>query len=478
MNDQMLMTDFYEYTMAYAYFKEGKHEEIGYFDMFVRKIPDGGGYLLANGLHRFIEFIQNFKYSEDQLSYLLSTGYFDEDFIDYLRKMEMNIDVWAVPEGTPIFANEPLVTIRGKLIQAQIVETILLVFMNYSTLVTTKASRIVNAAKGRAVLEFGSRRAHGTDAATEGARACYIAGAKGTACTLTGQRYGVPVSGTVAHSYVQLHDTEYDAFLQYAKVAPDNCILLVDTYDTLHSGIPNAIKVAKDYLIPHGYRLKGIRIDSGDLAYLSKKARKMLDAEGLEDTNIVVSNSLDEFLIDDLIMQDAKIDTFGVGENMITAKSTPVLGGVYKVVAHEKDGVIIPKIKISGNIEKLTNPGFKKIVRFYDLDDGKAIGDVLALRDEEIATDSYLLFDPQAPWKQKRITNYTIKELQVPIFIQGKLVYSVPTTEEVKKYCQEQMSTLWDEVKRLRFPHRYYVDYSQQFNELKNNLIKENTIKI
>lgn len=476
--NEMLVTDFYEYTMAYAYFKEGKHEEIGYFDMFVRKIPDGGGYLIANGLHRFIEFIQNFHYTEEQLAYLKSTGYFDDDFIDYLRHMEMDIDVWAVPEGTPVFGNEPLVTVRGKLIQAQIVETILLVYMNYSTLVTTKAARIVQVSKGRSVLEFGTRRAHGTDAATEGARAAYIAGATGSACSIAGMKYNVPISGTVAHSYIQLHDSEYDAFLQYAKVSPDNCVLLVDTYDTLHSGIPNAIKVAKEVLEPNGHRLKGIRIDSGDLAYLSKKARKMLDAAGLEDTKIVVSNSLDEFLIDDLIMQGAKIDIFGVGENMITAKSTPVLGGVYKVVAHEKDGIIIPKIKISGNVEKLTNPGFKKIIRFYDNDDGKAIADVLALRDEVIDENEYLLFDPQAPWKQKRIHNYTAKELQVPIFEKGKLVYEVPTTEQVKEYCRQQMDTLWDEVKRLRYPHRYYVDYSMKLFELKNELIKQNTIKI
>lgn len=476
--NEMLVTDFYEYTMAYAYFKEGKHEEIGYFDMFVRKIPDGGGYLIANGLHRFIEFIQNFHYTEEQLAYLKSTGYFDDDFIDYLRHMEMDIDVWAVPEGTPVFGNEPLVTVRGKLIQAQIVETILLVYMNYSTLVTTKAARIVQVSKGRSVLEFGTRRAHGTDAATEGARAAYIAGATGSACSIAGMKYNVPISGTVAHSYIQLHDSEYDAFLQYAKVSPDNCVLLVDTYDTLHSGIPNAIKVAKEVLEPNGHRLKGIRIDSGDLAYLSKKARKMLDAAGLEDTKIVVSNSLDEFLIDDLIMQGAKIDIFGVGENMITAKSTPVLGGVYKVVAHEKNGIIVPKIKISGNVEKLTNPGFKKIIRFYDNDDGKAIADVLALRDEVIDENEYLLFDPQAPWKQKRIHNYTAKELQVPIFEKGKLVYEVPTTEQVKEYCRQQMDTLWDEVKRLRYPHRYYVDYSMKLFELKNELIKQNTIKI
>ncbi len=478
MNKEVLVTDFYEYTMAYAYFKENKHEEIGYFDMFVRKIPDGGGYLIANGLHRFIEFIENYHIDDKQIDYLRSTNHFNEEFLHYLKNLKMDIDVWAVPEGTPIFENEPIVTIRGKLIQAQIVETILLLFINYATLITTKSMRINFAAKGKAVLEFGSRRAHGIDAAVEGARASYIAGSKGSACTQAGYEYSIPVSGTVAHSYIQLHDSEYDAFLNYAKVSPEKCSLLVDTYDTLGSGIPNAIKVAHEYLIPNGYRLKSVRLDSGDLAYLSKKARKLLDAAGLTDTQIVVSNSLDEYLIDDLLMQGAQIDVFGVGENMITAKSTPVLGGVYKVCAHEKDGVLIPKIKISSNIEKLTNPGFKKIIRFYDNTDGKAIADILALRDEIIDENEYLLFDPQAPWKQKRIKNYTIKELQEPIFIKGRLVYKVPTTEEVRAYCASQMETLWDEMKRLRYPHRYYVDYSQKLYELKNELIEKITIKI
>ena len=476
--DLMLLTDFYEYTMAYAYFKENKHEEIAYFDMFVRTIPDGGGFLILNGLHRFIDFVQHFHYTDDQIDYLRQTGYFDEDFLHYLKTMTMDVDVWAIPEGTPVFANEPLVTIRGTLIQAQILETILLLCINYPTLTTTKAYRIVRASKGRAVLEFGSRRAHGFDAATEGARGAYIAGCAGSACTIAGQKYAVPVSGTIAHSYVQLHDSELEAFRSYARVSPDNCILLVDTYDTLHSGIPNAIKVAQEELIPNGHRLKGIRIDSGDLAYLSKKARKMLDAAGLTDCKVVVSNSLDEFLIDDLIMQDAKIDTFGVGENMITAKSTPVLGGVYKVVAHEKDGQIIPKIKISGNVEKLTNPGFKKIIRFYDKENHQAIADLLALRDEVIPADEYVLFDPQAPWKQKRIKDYEMRELQEQIFDHGKLVYTVPSTEEVKNYGMQQMDTLWEEVKRLRYPHRYYVDYSRQLYDLKQELIEKNTIKI
>lgn len=476
--EYMLMTDFYEYTMSYAYFKKNKHEEIGYFDMFVRRIPDGGGFLIFNGLHRFVEFVKNFRYDDESIEFLRKTNYFDEDFLEYLKNLELNVDIWSVKEGTPVFANEPLVTIRGTLIQAQLLETILLLCINYATLITTKGYRIAQAAKGRGVLEMGARRAHGLDAAIEGARAAYIAGCSGTSCTAAGEKYGVPVSGTVAHSYIQLHDTELDAFRSYAQVAPDNCVFLVDTYDTLHSGIPNAIKIAKEELIPNGHRLKGIRIDSGDLAYLSKKARKMLDAAGLEDCKIIVSNSLDEFIIDDLIIQNAQIDIFGVGENLITAKSTPVLGGVYKVVANEKNGEIIPKIKISGNIEKLTNPGFKKIVRFYDNDTNKAIADILALRDEVIDENEYLLFDPTAPWKQKRISHYHMVELQIPIFQNGQLVYDCPTTEEVREYCQQQLTTLWDEVKRQQYPHRYYVDYSEKLFHMKNELIKQNTIKV
>lgn len=474
----MLMTDFYEYTMAYAYFKENKHEEIAYFDMFIRRIPDGGGFMIFNGVHRFIDFVNNFEFDDECISYLRKTAFFDEEFLSYLSTLKLNVDVWACPEGTPVFANEPLVTIRGTLIQAQILETILLICINYATLITTKSYRIVSAAQGRSVLEMGSRRAHGIDAALEGARAAYIGGCFATACTAAGEKYDVPVTGTIAHSYIQLHDSEIEAFRGYAKVAPETCTLLVDTYDTLHSGIPNAIKVAKEDLIPRGYRLKGIRIDSGDLAYLSKKARKMLDAEGLKDCKIIVSNSLDEFLIDDLIMQGAKIDTFGVGENLITAKSTPVIGGVYKVVAYEKDNVVEPKIKISGNIDKLTNPGFKKVIRFYDNETGQAIADILALKDEVIDLDEYILFDPTAPWKQKKIQNYHYKELQVPMFVNGVCVYEMPSTLQVREYCQKQMATLWDEVKRQRYPHRYYVDYSEKLFNLKNELIKKNTIKL
>ncbi len=473
----MLMTDFYEYTMAYAYFKENKHHEIAYFDMFTRKIPDGGGFMVFNGLHRFIEFIKNFKYDDECIDYLRKTNFFDEEFLSYLKNLSLDVDIWACPEGTAVFANEPLVTIRGNLIQAQILETMLLLCINYATLITTKAVRINHAAQGRGVIEMGSRRAHEFDAALEGARAAYIGGCFSSACTAAGEKYGVPVTGTTAHSYIQLHDSEYEAFKAYAMISPKNCIFLVDTFDTLHSGIPNAIKVAKEVLIPSGYRLKGIRIDSGDLSYLAKKSRKLLDDAGMQDCKIIASNSLDEQLIEDLITQDAPIDIFGVGENLITSKSTPVLGGVYKVVASEKDGKLIPKIKMSENVQKLTNPGFKKVVRFYDNETKKAIADVLMLHDEEIPENEYLLFDPTAPWKQKLIQNYTARILQVPIFEKGVCVYDMPTTQEVKENCEKEMASLWDEVKRQHYPHKYYVDYSQKLFDLKNELIEKNTIQ-
>ncbi|MFV0479472.1 MAG: nicotinate phosphoribosyltransferase [Anaerorhabdus sp.] len=474
----MLMTDFYEYTMAYAYFKENKHNEIAYFDMFTRKIPDGGGFMIFNGLHRFMEFVNNFQYDDECIDYLRKTQHFDEDFLAYLKDLRLDIDIWACPEGTVVFANEPLVTIKGNLIQAQIVETMLLLCINYATLITTKSVRINNAAQGRGVIEMGSRRAHEFTAALEGARAAYIGGCTSSACTAAGEKYGVPITGTTAHSYIQLHDNELEAFKSYARVSPDSCIFLVDTYDTIHSGIPNAIQAAKEELLPRGYRLKGVRIDSGDLAYLAKKARKLLDDADMADCKIIASNSLDEEIIEDLIKQEAPIDIFGVGENLITAKSTPVLGGVYKVVACEKVGVITPKIKMSENVEKLTNPGFKKVVRFYDNKTNKAIGDVLMLYDEPIPTEEYVLFDPVAPWKQKRIVDYTARILQLPIFENGKCVYDMPTTQEVRKNCEKEMASLWDEVKRQHYPHRYYVDYSKKLFDLKNELIKKNTVKI
>ena len=460
--------------MAYTYFKEGKHNDIAYFDMFVRNIPDGGGFIIFNGLNRLIDVIQNFKFTPSDINFLRKNYHFDEAFLDYLLNLDLNIDVWSVEEGTPVFANEPLVTIRGTTVQAQIIETLILISINYPTLVTTKAARIVNASKGRAVMEFGARRAQGIDASMEGARGAVIAGCVGTSNSLAGQAYSVPVSGTIAHSYIQLHETEYDAFLNYCKVNPTNTTLLVDTYDTLKSGVPNAIRVAKEYLIPNGFKLNGIRLDSGDLAYLSKKARVMLDEAGLHSTKIIASNSLDEYIIDDLILQDAKIDIFGVGENLITSKSNPVLGGVYKVVAYEKNDEIVPVIKISDNITKITNPGLKSLIRFYDNETKKALADLICLADEVIPLDSYTLFDPDYPWKKKTITNYTFKHLQLPIFVNGQLVYNRKTTMETKAYCQQEMETLWDEVKRLRNPHNYYVDLSDKLWNLKNDLISKN----
>jgi nicotinate phosphoribosyltransferase len=471
-NELSMLTDFYEFSMAYAYFKENRHEQVAYFDMFVRRLPDQGGYLIFNGLHRLVEVIENFAFDDDQIAYLRSKNVFDEDFLKYLRNIKLSVDIWSVPDGTVVFNNQPLVTVRGNVIEAQLIETILLLCVNYPTLVTTKASRIVNAAQGRSVIEFGARRAQGFDASIEGARCAVIAGAVGTSNTLAGYQHGLSVSGTIAHSYIQTHESEYDAFCSYAKINPENCILLVDTYDTLKSGVVNAIKVAHEYLLPNGHRLKAIRLDSGDLSYLSKRARKMLDDAGLQDCKIIASNSLDEYLIDDLINQQAEIDIFGVGENLITSKNTPVLGGVYKLVAQEIDEEIVPRIKISDNLEKITNPGFKKVVRFIDKETQKALGDCVMLADEIVPTDEYTLFDPIAPWKRKTITDYDYQILQVPIFVNGYLVYRVPSVTETTEYCKYQMETMWDEVKRLAFPHKYYVDLSQKLWDLKNDMIQ------
>lgn len=469
-----MLTDLYEFTMAYSYFKENKHEDIAYFDMFVRTIPDKGGFLIFNGLNQLIRQLEDYRFTEADLEYLRQTKRFDESFIEYLRSLKLSIDLWSIEEGTPVFANEPLITVRGTLLQTQLLETLLLVSVNYSILVTTKANRIVRAAKGRSVIEFGIRRAQGVDAAVEGARAAFIAGCVGTSNTRAGQLYNIPVSGTMAHSYIQLHTSEYEAFKSYVRIQPDQAILLVDTYDTLKSGIPNAIRIAHEELIPKGYRLKAIRLDSGDLAYLSKKARQLLDDAGLTDCLIIASNALDEEIIDDLILQDAKIDTFGVGENLITSASQPVLGGVYKVVAYEKNEEIIPAIKLSENIEKITNPGFKKLIRFYDNETHKAIADVLCLADEVIPLDEYTLFDPLAPWKKKVIRNYSYKQLQIPIYVNGERVYTPKDVHSTKAYCLTQLDTLWDEVKRLHNPHNYYVDLSSKLYQLKQNLIEEN----
>lgn len=475
LDDIVFLTDLYEFSMSYTYFKENRHEEIVYFDMFARRIPDSGGYMIFNGLTRLIEGIKNFKFKQKHIDYLRECGFDDENFLQYLLDMDLKLDVWAVEDGTVVFANEPLVTVRGKVIEAQLIETMLLLAINYPTLIATKASRIVTAARGRAVLEFGARRAHGFDASLEGARSAIIAGCVGTSHTLAGQKYGAFVSGTMAHSYVQLHDSEYEAFKSYATINPENSVFLVDTYDTLASGVPNAIKVAKEVLHPLGHRLKAIRLDSGDLAYLSKEARRMLDEAGLEDCKIMASNSLDEYIIDDLIYQGAQIDQFGVGENLITSKSEPVLGGVYKFTAQEIDGEIIPKIKVSDNIEKITNPGYKKLYRFYDNDTNKALADYIALAHEEIPLDEIEIFDPKAPWKRKTLTNYTVRELQVPIFEKGNYVYNESSLFDTSVYAEKERETFWDEVKRLHYPHKYYVDLSQELYDLKLSLLHKET---
>lgn len=469
-----LLADFYEFSMAYAYYKQNRQNDIVYFDIFTRKHPDKNGFLIFSGLPRIIEAVKNFKFTEEELDFLRSKGFDDDGFIDYLRNIDLNLDIYAMPEGTVAFKNEPFITIKGPIIECQLVETLFLLSVNFSTLITTKAARIVRAAQGRAVLEFGARRAQGYDAAVEGARCAMIGGCVATSNALTGFQYDVNITGTMAHSYVQIFESEYEAFLEYAKVFPDNSIFLVDTYDTLHSGIPNAIKVAKEYLIPNGYRLKGIRLDSGDLAYLSKKARRMLDEAGLEDCQISASNSLNEEIIDDLIKQGAQIDAFGVGENLITSATSPVIGGVYKIVADEmEDGTIRPLIKISESIEKITNPGYKKVYRFYDKETGKALADYIALAHETIPEDRITIFDETAPWKRKTLTNYTVRELQVPIFKGGKLVYQEPSIEETIKYTQQELNSMWDEVLRFKYPHQYYVDLSEELFELKSSLLHD-----
>lgn len=466
-----MLTDFYELTMANGYFESGVAEDIAYFDMFFRRIPDGGGYAIMAGLEQVIHYLNNLEFTEEDLAYLKSKNMFSREFLAYLKNFHFTCDVWAVPEGTPIFPGEPILTVRGPVIQAQFVETMILLLINHQSLIATKASRIARAAGGRPVMEFGTRRAHGASAAIYGARAAYIGGCAGTACTISDRDFGIAALGTMAHSWVQMYPNEYEAFRKYAEIYPDNCTLLVDTYNVLKSGVPAAIRIF-DEMKP---KSKGIRIDSGDVAYLTKQARKMLDQAGHEDCKIVVSNSLDEHIIEDVIAEGARIDSFGVGERLITAKSEPVFGGVYKLSALEQDGMMVPKIKISENVEKITNPGFKTVYRLFDQDSHKAVADVIAL-DSEPAPDGkeYEIFDPQAVWKRKRLRNFYAKNLRVQIFDHGECIYASPSIDEIKAYCQMQMSTLWDETLRLENPQTYYVDLSKDLWELKNRLIEEN----
>ena len=469
-----MLCDFYELTMSNGYFRNGYKDRITYFDLFFRQVPDGGGFAIAAGLEQVVEYITNLHFSDEDIDYLRSRGIFCEEFLQYLRDFRFTGDIWAVPEGTPVFPREPLITVRAPAIQAQLVETYLLLQINHQSLIATKASRICRAAQGRTVLEFGSRRAQGADGAILGARAAYIGGCAGTACTISDEVYGVYAGGTMAHSWVQMFPTEYDAFKKYAEMYPDNCVLLVDTYNVLRHGVPDAIKVFDEVLKPMGKRPKGVRIDSGDIAYLSKKARQMLDAAGYPDCTVCASNSLDEYIVRDLILQGARVDSFGIGENMITAKSDPVFGGVYKLAAvKEDDGNYTPKMKLSESVEKMTIPCLKKVWRIYD-EDGKAQADLITMADEVVDTKNGItLFDPIETWKECTYVNSTARCISTPIYENGKRVYTSPNLADIRKFCKAQVGTLWDEVKRFENPHRYYVDLSRNLWDTRSELLKK-----
>ena len=471
MENKTLMTDFYELTMAQTYFDKNEQNKKAYFDVFFRKNPFEGGYTIMGGLDNIVEYINNFKISEDDINYLRSLNKFSEEFLAYLKNLKFTGDIFAVPDGTVIFPNEPVITVRANIIEAQLIETALLTCFNHGALVTTAAKRITEAANGIPVMEFGARRARGIDSAIEASKYAYVGGCCGTSNTLAAKKYDLPLMGTMAHSMICDADSEYEAFLDYAKSNPDNCVFLVDTFDTLRSGIPNAIRVADEYLKPNGYKFKGIRIDSGDLAYLSKEARKLLDEVGYYDTTICLSNGLNETTIKSLKEQGAYIDSLGVGDNIAASKER--VGGVYKLVAIEKDGNLVPKIKVSNDAIKTINPGYKKVYRFYDKKTGYALGDVLVLANELIPKDQYTLIDPNNEWKQTTITDYSVKELQVPIFIDGIQVYDVPEAVISKQYCEQDFQTIYPEIKRSSNPHGYYVDLSKKLLKLKKDLISQ-----
>lgn len=468
-----MLSDFYEFTMAAGYFENGMKDQVAVFDAFYRKNPDGGGYAIFAGLNDVIDFIKNLHFTEDDIEYFRQTENFSEEFLEYLSNFKFTGDVWAFPEGSVMFPGEPIITVKAPIIECSIIETYLLLSMNFNSLIATKTNRIVSSARGRLVMEFGARRAQGADASITGARAAFISGAPLTSNTYSSQKYGFKAAGTMAHSWIQAFDSEYEAFKTYAKMYPDNCILLIDTYDTLESGLVNAMKVFKEELVPKGLK-GGVRIDSGDLAYLSKEVRKRLDENGLEDFTIVASNSLDEFKIESLLAQGAQIDSFGIGERLITAKSDPVFGGVYKLVAMEKDGDMKAKIKVSENVEKITTPGFKKVYRLYDKKTGKAEADYIALAEEKVDDSKpMVIFDPLFTWKMKKMKDFRAREMQVQIFDKGEIVYDEPSLDEIAEYRKEEVASLWDEVKRYDSPHNYYVDLSQDLWNLKQKLILE-----
>ena len=472
-----MLCDFYELTMGNGYFLNGCRDRVTYFDVFFRNVPDKGGFAISAGLDQLIDYINDLHFSEEDIAYLRGRKIFSEDFLAYLKDFHFTGDVYAMPDGTPIFPREPVITVRARAIEAQLIETFALLTFNHQSLIATKANRICRAADGRAVMEFGARRAHGTSAAVVGAKAAYIGGCAGTACTLSDELYGVPAVGTMAHSWVQMFDSELEAFRAYCTVYPTNAVLLVDTYNTLKSGVPNAIRAFNEVLKPLGITRCGIRLDSGDIAYLSAHARKMLDDAGWTDCKITVSNSLDEHLITELLREGACVDSFGVGERLITAKSDPVFGGVYKLVAVEKEnGEIVPKIKISENVAKITVPHYKKVYRFFGRDTGKAIADYITVHDEKVDdTHNLTIFDPTATWKRKEVYNFVAKELQVPVFKNGKQVYRVPTLAESRAYCAEQVETLWEEVRRFDNPHNYYVDLSEKLFAVQQELLHKAT---
>jgi len=468
-----MLVDFYEMTMGDGFLQNGYQDKVAVFDMFFRKCPDDAGYAIFSGLEQLIEYIKDLHFTEKDIEYLRSKKIFSEEYLEYLRNFKFSCDIWAVPEGTPVFPNEPIITVKGSIIQAQFIETMILLSINHQSLITTKAVRIVTSAQGRPVMEFGSRRAQGYDGAIYGARASYIGGCCGTACAIADRDFNVTALGTMAHSWIQAFTSELDSFRAYAKKYPNACTLLVDTYNVLKSGVPNAITVFKE-LKSQGYSNFGIRIDSGDIAYLSKKARKMLDDAGLKEVKIVASNSLDEFIIKDLIEQGAKIDSFGVGERLVTSKSEPVFGGVYKLVAIEEDGKLSPKIKLSENATKITTPAFKMLYRLFDNETNKAIADVITLHDETIdSTKPYTIFHPVQTYKKKTLTDFTVKPLLVPIFKDGQCVYQSPNIEDIKQYCSSQLDLIWDEVKRFENPHEYYVDLSQELWNVKQELLNK-----
>lgn len=473
-NNISMLTDFYELTMANGYMARGLENTCAIFDLFFRSVPEDGGYAIMAGVEQMIDYLQDLHFTEEDLDYLRGLGIFDEGFLDYLRDFQFVCDVWAIPEGTPIFPGEPIVKVRGPVMQAQMIETMLLVTINHQSLIATKSARIVRAAAGRLIMEFGARRAQGYDASVLGARAAYIGGVHGTSCTIAGLQFGIPALGTMAHSWVQSFANEYEAFKAYAISYPDNCQLLVDTYNTLHSGLPNAIRVAKEVLEPMGKRLRAIRIDSGDLTYLSVEARKKLDAAGLTDCGITVSNSIDEYLIRELLRQGAKIDSFGVGERLITSRAEPVFGGVYKLSAIGKDGAMEARMKVSDNPEKITNPGSKELWRFYDREEGFALADLITLEGEEIDDSKPItIFDPLHTWKRKTLKNFRAVKLLRPVFLNGKLVAEKPALEEIRKYCAEQLDTLWESIRRFENPQVYYVDLSQKLWDLKNEILEK-----